>query len=57
MAKVTQKEKIIRATMMAQRVKNLASRLKEDAESYDVKFPIGIARELESAADDFLKLK
>ena len=54
---MTQKEKIIKATQMAMRVKSVASRLRYDAKDYDVRFPLEYARELEDMANDFLKAK
>lgn len=57
MAKVTQKEKIIRATIMAQRIKSIASSLRQDARDFDCRFPISRASELENIANEFLSLK
>lgn len=54
---MTQKEKLIKATIMAQRIKSMASRLRHDAKDYDVRFPLSYADNMEKIADDFLKLK
>lgn len=54
---MTQKEKLIKATIMAQRIKSMASRLRHDAKDYDVIFPLSYADNMEKIADDFLKLK
>lgn len=54
---MTQKEKLIKATMMAQRMKSIASSLRYDAKDYDVRFPLSYANELESIANEYLKLK
>ena len=53
----TQKEKLIKATMMAQRMKSIASSLRYDAKDYDVRFPLAYADQLEKLANDFLKSK
>lgn len=53
----TQKEKLIKATMMAQRMKSMASRLRHDAIDYDVRFPLSYADNMERMANDFLKMK
>ena len=34
----TQKEKLVKATQMAMRIKSIASRLRHDAKDYDVRF-------------------
>lgn len=54
---MTQKEKLMRATMLAQAVKSVARRLEFDAKDYDCSFPLSRARELDNLADEFLKLK
>lgn len=54
---MTQKDKLIKATQMAFRVKSIAGRLRYDAKDYDVQFPLSYARELEGLASEFLKLK
>lgn len=54
---MTQKEKLVKATMMAQRIKSMASRLRHDAKDYDVRFPLSYADNMEKIADDFLKQK
>ena len=54
---MTQKEKIMQAVIMAQRVKSVARSLRYDAKDYDVRFPLAHAKELEEIADGFLKLK
>lgn len=57
MAKVTQKEKIIRATMMAQHIKNIANSIEYDMRDYDCSWPKRHIDDLRRAADEFLKLK
>ena len=54
---MTQREKLMRATMMAQAVKSVARRLEFDARDFDCSFPLMHARELNNLADEFLKLK
>lgn len=54
---MTQKEKLMRASIMAQKIKNIAQSLRHDAKDYDVHFPLQYADELESTAKEFLKLK
>ena len=54
---MTQKEKLIKATIMAQRMKNVARNLRYHAQDYDVRFPIQYADEIDGIADEFLKLK
>ena len=54
---MTQREKLMRATMMAQAIKHVARRLEFDARDYDCSFPLSRARELNNIADEFLKLK
>ena len=54
---MTQREKLMRATMMAQAIKCVARRLEFDARDYDCSFPLAHARELNNIADEFLKLK
>lgn len=53
----TQKEKLIKASLMANRIKSIANRLRADAKMYDVKFPNAFADELENIANEYLKLK
>lgn len=53
----TQKERLMKATMMAHQVKSIASSLRYDAKDYDVKFPLSYADRLEKLANEFLKLK
>lgn len=53
----TQKEKLIKATQMAMRIRNMASRLRHDAIDYDVRFPLSYADDMEKMANEFLKLK
>lgn len=53
---MTQKEKIAMAKLMAHRIKGIAKGLRYDANDYDVKFPLGYAKELETIAEEFLKL-
>lgn len=54
---MTQKEKLMRASIMAQKIKNIAQSLRYDAKDYDVHFPLQYAKDLESIANEFLKLK
>ena len=54
---MTQREKLMRATMMAQAIKSVARRLEYDARNYDCSFPLAHARDLNNIADEFLKLK
>ena len=54
---MTQKEKLDRARQLAMMVRNIASRLRYDAKGYDCKFPLEYADKLETAANEFLKLK
>lgn len=51
----TQKEKIIKAQLMAKRIISMAKRLRNEAKDYDVKFPIAYADDLEDIANEFLK--
>lgn len=52
-----QKEKLVKATQMAMRIKSMASRLRHDAIDYDVKFPLTYADNMERMANEFLKMK
>ena len=54
---MTQREKLMGATMMAQVIKSVARRLEFDARNYDCSFPLAHARDLNNIADEFLKLK
>ena len=54
---MTQREKLMKATMMAQAIKSVARRLEFDARNYDCSFPLIHARNLNNIADEFLKLK
>ena len=54
---MTQREKLMRATMMAQAIKSVARRLEFEARNYDCSFPLAHARDLNNIADEFLKLK
>ena len=54
---MTQREKLMRATMMAQAIKSVARRLEFDARNYDCSFHLAHARDLNNIADEFLKLK
>lgn len=53
----TQKEKLVKATQMAMRIKSMASRLRHDAIDYDVRFHLSYADSMEKMADEFLKMK
>ena len=50
----TQKEKIIKAQLMAHSIISMAKRLRNEAKDYDVKFPIAYADNLENIANEFL---
>lgn len=52
---MTQKEKIIKANLMAMSIKSIANRLERDARDYDVQFPQAYARELIKLAEQFLE--
>lgn len=54
---MTQKEKLMRATMMAQAIKSVAKSLEFDTKDFDCSFPLKHARRLNEIADEFLKLK
>lgn len=54
---MTQKEKLMRATMLAQQVKSIASRIDFDCRSYDSTWALSYARQLKEAAEEYLKLK
>lgn len=54
---MTQREKLIKAIMMAQAVKSVAKRLEFDARDFDCSFLLNIVKELNNIADEFLKLK
>ena len=53
----TQKEKLVKATQMALRIKSMASRLRYDAKDYDVRFPLSYADDMERMANECLKMK
>ena len=48
-------KKSIKNTIVSNRIKNIANRLRHDAESYDVKFPIGYANLLEEISEELRK--
>ena len=54
---MTQKEKLVKATQMAMRIKSMASRLRHDAKDYDVRFPLSYADDMEIIANEFMKMK
>ena len=54
---MTQREKLMRATMTAQAIKSVARSLEYDARDFDCSFPLSRAKELNNIADEFLKLK
>lgn len=54
---MTLKEKMQKATILAARIKMVASRLRSDARDFDCRFPLEHAKQLEEMADEFLKLK
>ena len=53
---MTQREKLMKATMMAQAIKSVAKSLEYDAKDYNCSFPLAHARYLNNLADEFLKL-
>lgn len=53
----TQRDKIIKAQLLANRVKSIARSLRTEAKIYDVKFPNAFADELDNIANEYLKLK
>ena len=53
----TQKEKLVKATQMAMRIKSMASRLRHDAIDYDMRSPLSYADDMERMANEFLKMK
>lgn len=53
---VTQKDKIIEATILAQRVKYVADRIEFDAKDYDTHWPLEYSKELRDMATEFLEL-
>jgi len=57
MATQKEKMKLIKADMMAQRVKNIAKNLRNAADEYGVRFPHVYAEQMEDIANEFLKLK
>lgn len=52
---MTNKERLLKARLMASRIKGIADRLEYDARDYDVRFPLEYARDLRDMADDLLK--
>ena len=54
---MTQREKLMRANIMAHAIKSVARSLEYDARDYDCSFPLSRARELNNIVDEFLKLK
>ena len=54
---MTQREKLVKAGMMACQIKCVAQSLRHDARDLDCKFPLSHAKRLEEIADEFLKLK
>ena len=54
---MTQREKLMKAIMMAQAIKGVARSLEFDAKDYDCSFPLKHSRRLDEIADEFLKLK
>ena len=53
---MTQKEKIKEAFLMAQRVKSIAHNIEFDAKDYEERWPLRYVTELETIADNYLKL-
>lgn len=54
MAKLTQREKIMKAALFAHQMQSQARILKMEAKEYDVRFPIPIAERIESAVKKLL---
>ena len=54
---MTQKEKLVKAGMMACQIKSIAQSLRIDARDFDCHFPLTHAKRLEEIADEYLKLK
>lgn len=57
MATQKEKMKLIKADMMAKRMKNIAKNLRNAADDYGVRFPHVYAEQMDEIADDYLKLK
>lgn len=53
---MTQKDKLIRAMQFAQSVRSIASSIKRECESYDERWALPYAQQLNSGAEEFLKL-
>jgi len=54
---MTQKEKLMRATMLAQRVRSIASSIASECRMYDERWALPFAQQLQEAAEEYLKLK
>ena len=54
---MTQKEKLMRASMLAQQVRSIASSIAFECRSYDERWALPYAKQLQDAADEYLKLK
>lgn len=54
---MTQKEKLMKAAMMAIQIKNVANSLRYDARDYDCQFPIYHANRLDEIANEYLRSK
>lgn len=54
---MTQKEKLRRAKILAMQVKSIAEQIKRECADYDERWAFSYCSELNSSADEFLKLK
>jgi hypothetical protein len=55
--KMTQKEKLGHARILAMRVKSIADSIKRECDDYDERWAFSYCKELTELADEFLKLK
>ena len=53
---MTQKEKLVKAFLFANRVGFVANALEQDAREYDVRFPLARARELRELSEELKKI-
>ena len=52
---MTQKEKLMKGFQAIVRLKSQAEILRQEAKSYDCKWPLPIAKEIDNICDNFLK--
>ena len=50
-------DKLLKAGMMAHKIKSIARSIEFDANDYDCRWPLRYAKELNDLADEYLKLK